>query len=239
MGTIVIVEDNEIICDSLKNIVNSVDDSQAVFGTGYAAIALEYAKNHEVDVFMLDIELLDYSGITLAEEIRSLDGYEMTPIVFVTGDAKLELEAYRNSHCYQFITKPFETEEVKEIIKIIMKHGIIESKKDEKLSLNQKGYTISILQKDIIYIEARNRKLMAITQNEELEIASQTLVGILEELTSDFFRCHKGFIINSDWIYRVDWVDQVIHLRDNSGAIPYGRRYKERLQANGCDISGF
>ncbi len=229
MGKILIVEDNEIICDCLKSLVKSVDPSQDVYSTGYAGIALEYAQNNAIDVFLLDIELLDYSGTILAEKIRKIDAYKMSPIIFITSDAKLELEAYRNAQCYKFITKPFKSEEVKETLKTVIQHGIKAPVAEEKLLLKQKGYTISVFQKDILYFESRNRKLLAVTIHEEIEISKHTLGGILAEVNKEFFQCHKGFIINSSWIYCVDKTQQLIMLRENRGSVPYGEKYKDRL----------
>lgn len=229
MGRILIVEDNEIICDCLKSLVASVDSTQEVYSTGYAQIALEYARDNPVDVFLLDIELLDYSGTVLAEKLRQLDTYKMSPIVFITSDSKLELEAYRNTQCYKFITKPFKSEEVKDTLRTVIQHGIKKTEPEEKLLLKQKGYTISIFEKDILYFEARNRKLLAVTKHEEIEISKHTLNGLLAVLSKDFFQCHKGFIINSKWIYCVDKTEQTITLRENRGVIPYGEKFRDRL----------
>jgi len=230
MGKILLVEDNEIICDCLKNIIATVDASQNIYSTGYAALALEHAQNNPVDVFLLDIELLDYSGIQLAEQIREIEEYKMTPIVFITNDYKLELEAFRNTQCYKFIAKPFRTEEVKETIQTVLQHGMVKNESDEKLFLKQKGYTVSVFQKDLIYIEVKGRKLLAVTRQENIEICTYTLSGLAEELTKDFFQCHKGFVVNSNWIYSVDKSKQVIHLRENRGSIPFGDRYKDHLE---------
>ncbi len=229
MGNILIVEDNEVISDHLRHIIVTVDPSRTIHSTGYAELALAYTREHEVDVFLLDIELLDYSGIHLAEKIREIDRYKMTPIVFITGNHSMELEAYRNTQCYKFISKPFQAEEVTETLRIVITHPLFTPPVAEKLVLRQKGFVISIFQKDILYIEARRRRLLAITVHEELELSSYTLGGILGELTAAFFQCHKGYIVNQDWIFRVDKNDQRIHLRNNRGSIPYGDKYKEQL----------
>lgn len=229
MGKVLIVEDNEIICDCLKSIIMSVDASQEVYSTGYAGLALEYAKTNNVDIFLLDIQLLDYAGTALAEEIRQIDAYKMTPIVFITSDGAFELDAYRNTQCYKFITKPFKSEEVRETLRTVIQHGIKAAVPDDKLLLKQKGYTLSVFQKDILYFESRNRKLLAVTRHEEIEISKHTLTGLLPELNKDFFQCHKGFIINSNWIYCVDRTKQLIMLRENRGAIPFGEKFKDRL----------
>lgn len=230
MGLILLVEDNEIICDSLKSLVRSVDPSHEIYSTGYAAIGLDYALKNIIDVFLLDIQLLDYPGTQLAEEIRSIDEYKMTPIIFITNDYKLELEAYRNTQCYKFIPKPFKSEEVKKILRTVFDYGIRKPIKDEKIVLRQKGYSISIFQKDIIYVESRNRKIIVVTRHDEIEISKHTQADIMSDLSPDFFQCHKGFIVNTRWILCVDKTNQVIRLNENRGLIPYGPKFKERTE---------
>lgn len=230
MGKLLIVEDNDIICDSLVKIVKTVDPFREVYCTGYAGSALAYTLEHPIDVFILDIQLKDYPGTKLAEEIRSLDRYKMTPILFITSDYSMELEAFRNAQCYKFITKPFKSEEVRETLQTIFKHGIKDPIAEEKFSIKQKGFTISILQNDILYFESRSRKLFAVTRHEEIAISKRTQAEIMELLTEDFIQCHKGFIVNLKWVHSIDKVEQMINLREQRGRIPYGLKYRDRLE---------
>lgn len=230
MGTIVLVEDNELICESIKRLVKSVDSKQAVYATGYSALALEYAKENTIDMFLLDIELLDYSGVMLAEKIRELPQYKLTPIVFITNDYKLELEAFRNTQCYRFITKPFKEEDVKAVIQTLLVYGAKESGSREKFFIKKKGYTASVLQSDILYFEVVGRKLMAVTKYEAIEITRCTIDDILEHVGESFFQCHKSFVVNLDWIEIVDKTNMLIKLKNNRGQIPYGPRYRGRIE---------
>lgn len=230
MGKVLIVEDNEIICESLKSIIKITDPFQEVYSTGFAAIGLEYALEQKVDVFILDIQLMDYSGTDLAKKIRQLNCYKMTPILFITSDHNRELEAFRNAQCYKFITKPFRAEDVKETLAVIFQHGIKDSGEEVRFSIKQKGFTISVLQNDIMYFESRNRKLFAVTLREEIGISKRTQADIMEMLTKDFIQCHKGFIVNCKWIHSIDKANQMITLKDQFGQIPYGNKFKERLE---------
>ncbi|WP_229775528.1 response regulator [Anaerosalibacter bizertensis] len=81
-------------------------------------------------MFLLDIQLKDYSGFELAKEIRNIDNYKLTPIIFVTAIPTRELMAFKEIHCYDYIVKPFKEEEIvwtkqelyllKKLINIIM-----------------------------------------------------------------------------------------------------------------------
>lgn len=230
MGEVLVVEDNELICDSLKSIIKSIDSKQNVYGTGYSAIALEYAINNDIDVFILDIQLMDYSGIKLAEKIREIDCYKMTPIVFITNDYGLELEAYRSSQCYNFISKPFKTEDIKNTLKILFEHGNKTFVENKKFSIKQKGFTMSIPQKDILYFESRNRKIIAVTKYEDIVISKHTQSDILKNLTSQFFRCQRAFIVNSEWIYGIDRSNKMIYLKNGQMQIPYSSKFISKIE---------
>lgn len=230
MPRVLIVEDNILICESLTRILHIIDETLEVYATGYAAEGMVYAKENTVDIFLLDIELLDYSGAVLAKQIRDLDRYKLTPIVFVTNDYRLELDAYRNVHCYSFINKPFKKESVMEIIKTLLKCRPDKPVREEnKMILKGKGFSISLLQKDILYIEAQNHKLFAMTTKERVQITGHTLGGIMKVLSDEFYRCHKAFVVNTKWIQKVDKKEKLITLLENKDAVPYGDKYKEFL----------
>lgn len=45
---------------------------------------LSFAAQNKVDLFILDIQLLDYRGTELARQLRALPEYRFTPILFTT-----------------------------------------------------------------------------------------------------------------------------------------------------------
>lgn len=158
MARILIVEDDTILRDALVNMAQSIDEGIEVLVTGHAEQALEYIKEGSFDAFFLDIQLHDYSGLLLAEQIRTIDEYQLTPIVFITAIPVYELKAFRNIHCYDYIVKPFNEDKVRRVFETIIKHGV--KKKHEKATLKiiQKDFNYIINQDDMIYIESINRR---------------------------------------------------------------------------------
>ncbi|MBS4535133.1 response regulator transcription factor [Clostridium sp. D2Q-14] len=229
MGKILIVEDDNIISEGLKSIIYSIDNSLEVLTTGFASKALEYSKKYHIDAFFLDIQLEDYSGLELAKEIRGIEKYKFIPIVFITAIPTRELEAFRTIHCYDYIIKPFTKEEVEKVFNDIIKYGINEKREEKTIKIRQENYTYVIGQADIIYIEAKNRKLYIKTAKENFVTSSYTLKMIINELSDDFIRCHKGFIINNKFIKKVDKSNNYVYLKRLKGPVPIGRKFKENL----------
>lgn len=175
----------------------------------------------------------DYSGLLLGEQIRTIDGYQLTPIVFITAIPVYELKAFRNIHCYDYIVKPFHEEKVRKIFETIICHGAKKRHEKPTLRLEQKDYNYIIDQNDIIYIESINRKVHITTIQERVPLSTYTLKGLLDDLTDDFVQCHRAFIINTKYIEKVDKSNNLIMMKRIQTQVPIGRKYREHLRGKG------
>src|SRR6056297_2463906 len=107
MKSIMIIEDNIDTRKGICNIVRDIDNEIEILETGSAEKALALAKAQYIDLFIIDIELEDYSGYELAEKLRKINKYKFTQIIFITGFVDYKLDAYVKLNCYKYITKPF------------------------------------------------------------------------------------------------------------------------------------
>lgn len=231
MGNILLVEDDQNIIIGLKSIIKSIDSNQKIIMTAYASKALEYSKNNDVDLFVLDIQLKDYNGIELAKQLREIEKYKLTPIIFITALLTRELEAFRNIHCYEYIIKPFSEIEVKEVLETIIKYGIKSTQSNlSVLKIKQKDFTHVINLDEIVFVEIRNKKLYVRTINEEMSYSTYTLNQIIEELPETFLQCHRSFLVNSKMVKKVDRKNSLICFSSIQDTVPYSRKYKEVLR---------
>lgn len=158
MSKILIVEDRELIRKQVIKIIREIDDNIEIITTEYASKALDIAKKKEIDIFILDIGLKDYSGIELGQKLRKLNKYIITPIIFITSMVNEELQAYREIHSYAFITKPFKEEKVKKLLTPIIENTITNDKQNN-LTIKQKEGTLVIPINEIVYMEAQLKRI--------------------------------------------------------------------------------
>ena len=168
MAKIMIVEDEINIAKGLDMIIKSIKSNIETTITGYAKKALENANTHVYDMFLLDIQLNDYSEFELAKELRDIDKYKLTPIVFITSIPTKELLAFKEIHCYDYIIKPFKEEEIIKTVSTIINFGLKQDVKKEYIGFKQKDYTYHVKLDDIIYIEFMQRKINVVTINEKI-----------------------------------------------------------------------
>jgi adenylate cyclase len=103
--TILITDDDSGVREILAEILES--EGYKVLQAESGDQAIELARSRRVDAFLLDMEMPGMSGIEVCRSVRTLDRYQSTPIIFVTGigeDRGLE-DAFA-AGCDDFISKP-------------------------------------------------------------------------------------------------------------------------------------
>ncbi len=100
-----------------------------------------------------------------AREIRERFEYTFTPIVMVTAIGNMEMQAYRELHCYQYIMKPFHREQVEEVVQKVLEKESRE--KPPVIVVKKDGINYQLKCEDIRYLEAipRGTRLHLVTEN--------------------------------------------------------------------------
>lgn len=228
MYDVIILEDNIYERKELESIVKELDCSLRIFSTEYAQEALEIAERNDIKLFIFDIKLPDFSGMKLANYIRNIERYKLTPLVFITSVSDADLVAFKKLHCYDYIIKPFDLEYVSEILNNLIKYGI-NREEDSYFIIKKRSFTFRIKEKDIIYIERINRKIYFFMKDNSYTVSNMNLGDVLKELPSYFIQCHRSIIVNTRKIHHIDNKEKLIYLRDLDETIPLGDKYREQL----------
>ena len=185
--------------------------------------------------FLLDINLNsadkdDISGIIFADEIRKQRQYVFTPIVMITSIANMELKAYRQLHCYQYLIKPYQEED---IIKLIGKLLFLSQSGETRapfILVKNSGVNYKLFCKDILCIKAVPRGVNVIMRKEELKVPYMTIKQLLEKLPQEnFVQVHRMCVVNKDYIDYIDMVNSMIKLI-NGEVVEIGITYKNGLR---------
>ena len=226
MGKVLLVEDNT---NAVKKIVRYIDNISAdleVHSVSEAGEALQYAKANDVSLFILDIQLEDYKGTSLAKQLRELPEYKYTPIIFETALAGEELSAYRDVKCYSFLVKPFGEEEFVTAFRDALGLSKQMSQQAKTIQIEQKQFILEYVTQDIAYIEAFGKKLVIHTSSrlsgiKEDTISGYTLSGLLALLDDPaFVQCHKSYVVNKSHIEKIDKSGRKIFLKGFTDTIP-------------------
>jgi len=116
---ILIVDDEPQILRALKTILSSSHFRVVSATTGEQALALAAAQ--EPDVIILDLTLPDMDGIRVCEQIRE---WSRTPIIVLSvRDSERDKVAALDKGADDYLTKPFNIEELLARIRVALRHS--------------------------------------------------------------------------------------------------------------------
>jgi DNA-binding NtrC family response regulator len=120
---LLIVEDEETLCESLKRVL--VREGYAVDTFNSAEAAMEVFEERFYDIIITDIILPGITGIELLKRIKERLPEQI--VIIMTAYASLEtaVEALR-SGAYDYVVKPVMHEEIKQIVKNALKQGALQ-----------------------------------------------------------------------------------------------------------------
>ncbi len=176
---------------------------------GAAALRLFEAMRPEV-VF-LDVEMPGMTGVECAKKIADIE--PKTIIVFATAHQEYMPDAFE-VYAFDYLIKPFKIDRLRQTLDRIkdtenVKQGTYEKEKikgnytPKKLMIkNKEG--ISVVDMDEIILVQREDGTTAIYTLQDRYTTSDGLSELEEKLdVSIFFRCHKSYIININYISKI------------------------------------
>src|SRR4030042_2214727 len=112
--TILIVDDDEVMCHTLSDVLKKM--SYDVTSVQTAEDALHPLRERTFDLILLDIVLPDMSGMDVLKKIREIDSDAFVIMMTAYADVQTAVTAMK-AGAYDYINKPFEIEELRLTIK--------------------------------------------------------------------------------------------------------------------------
>lgn len=156
------------------------------------------------DILMMDIafpESHDEDGIDAVERLAPF--IRNAQVIYVTGFAEYCVKAYRTDHVY-FLLKPVVQEDLDRALEKSINR--IEECAVRPLSVKVGNAIRVVAPQRITYIESDRRKVRIHLQGEVIETYA-SLAELADRLPASFARCHKGFLVNMDYIEEVQSSD--------------------------------
>ncbi len=191
MLQIAICDDEKSMGEHLKQLIerrlkDEKDYKVVVFSSG--AELLKEGKDS--DIFFLDINLKDMSGIDMA---RCLRKETEAVIIFVTALKEYIFDAF-DVQAFQYLLKPVDENKFIQVLDKALAECRMK-KHLEPLVIRVNGIYKNIPKENILYAENDARKVVLHLKDEQISYYAKMseLEGILGE---QFFRCHRGYLVN-------------------------------------------
>lgn len=238
MYRILILEDDYIQLKTLSNIIRGLSDIYRIYEASNIEEALKISEDEEIDLFYIDINLKNESGLKFALELRKNERYKLTWIIFVTIYKEFMLAAFKKIHCYDYILKPYDIEIIEKTTRLLLSESQIQEQvavtemRDKFIIVNVKNIQVKIFIREIIFVEVFIRTSIIHTINGSFTIDYLSLKKLLEMICDEnILQSHRSYLVNTKYINKIektkDKTAYKIHFSNTKETALLGQSYKK------------
>jgi DNA-binding LytR/AlgR family response regulator len=228
---ILVVEDEVIIADNICDCLTDL---------GYNALepcldyeeAIKLFEEETVHLAILDINLGEgKSGIELAKFINR---NVRIPFIFLTANHDVEtVSLAKQVEPYAYLAKPFNNRELYASIELALHNYSKQHERlispdqliiNDSLFIKEDRVYTRLSFKEILYLRSEHVYTEIVT-NERRIVVRSSLNSLLPKLGRQFFRCHRSYIINLQYLNGVNHNNLFV----NNNEIPLGKNQREEL----------
>lgn len=223
----IIIDDDVLSRNIIERFIKKTDFLTLIASYKSAVQAINtFQYDQEVDLIFLDIEMPEMSGIDF------LNSLENPPqVIIISSKEKYALEAFEYN-VTDYLLKPVSYSRFfKAADKAFEKYNknriLIEG--EEEIFVKRGNSIERIVINDIVWIEAAENYIVFYMLNEDF-LVHLTLKYIENQLPpKNFRRVHRSFIVNINYLKRIDDKGVLLTYRDGLKLIPTGKKYKDAI----------
>jgi Response regulator of the LytR/AlgR family len=244
----VLIADDEIHArEEVKYLLHKYRDFTVIGEANHGMEVLKLNHSLKPDVIFLDIKMPTLDGIEVAKIINDLK--DKPELIFLTAYDDYAVNSYEFD-VIDYLLKPISEERFEKSIQKLrakFRDNIISPKESEikndktkgVISSYKNGLIIPIRYTEILYATIYERETLLVTKDDEYKI--NLTLGQLYQLLKDhdFFRTHKSYIVNLDYIKSIEpWFNSTYNvlIEYRNIKIPVSRNYvkefRERMNIN-------
>ncbi|WP_439132023.1 LytR/AlgR family response regulator transcription factor [Polaribacter sp.] len=214
----VLVDDEPMAREILTSYIDKIPNLELIKSCKNAAEVLVFMQDNTADVYFLDINMPEITGLSLAKIIS-----KKAQIIFTTAYRDYAVEGF-DLQVADYLLKPISfdrflqaVEKVKPIKKEEESNQFIFVRADRKM--------VKIDFNSILYIESLSDYVKIYTP-ETTFITRETISNLEEQLPQNIFlRIHRSYIVSLHQI--ISYTNEFIEIQQK--ALPISRGYKERV----------
>ena len=232
----VIVDDEPVARKIIESFVAKIPNLILVKSCKNAMEAFEIVNSQHIDLFFLDINMPDVSGLSLAKSIN-----QNSKIIFTTAYREYAVDGF-DLQAVDYLLKPIAFDRFLQAVnKFFQGISVIESDvkiventiKNDFVFVRSDRKMVKINFDEIFYIESLS-DYIKIYVTDKIITTRETISNIETKLPAkNFLRIHRSYIVNLN--KAASYTNEFIEIGKN--AIPISRTYKENVLKKLTEIS--
>lgn len=161
----------------------------------------------EMDIAFLDVEMPGLNGIQIGEELKRR---YPNVIIFIVTSYPDYLDDAMRFQVFRYLSKPIDKNRLFRNMKdALFKYSTL----SRKIQIETKDQIHVVYTRDIVFVEARERKVFVYTKDKIYESIQKMNFWIEKLPFNSFFQSHRSYIVNLRFVSHFD--NTVIHLCDD------------------------
>ena len=174
------------------------------------------ADKEQKDIVFLDVEMPGFDGIYVGNELKKQNE---SVIIFIVTSYIEYLDAAMRFHVFRYLSKPIDKQRLYHNLDDALE---LYSSFNQKIAIETKSGVTAVSTDDIVYVEAKGRKVTVYTTITDYE-STQSMQFWKENLPSNnFFQSHISYIVNLAKVTSFD--HELIYLCDGQYSAYLTRR---------------
>lgn len=230
MISIAIVDDDKIICNEIKHMIEKYDmkydyNIHCDIFTSCEDFIVQ-SKNTDYKLIFLDIEFPGMNGIELSNKIRNYLKNIKMQIIFISYKHDYAMELF-DVQPFNFLIKPISEEKV---FSCLTKFFIYYHENNKMFEYNFENVKHQILINEIVYFESKGKKVVLHTLNKEIPFYG-VFSEIAEQLKQQFVVIKRGLMVNLQYIVNSNYTS--IELSNNM-VFQISKNNRENVRSRLC-----
>lgn len=212
-----IIEDQLPAQRILQTYMGSMPELKLAKACSNALEATAVLQSEQIDLIFLDINLPKISGISFLKNLKA-----PPKVIITTAYPDYALEGFELD-VVDYLLKPFSFERFhKAVLKVISQKTETKSVDFVFIKSDKEFYKVEL--SDILFLKSDDNYVKIITEQKQY-MPSGTLHNWEEQLSDQFIRVHKSYLINLAKVEKV--AGNRVYIADHE--VPIGRAYREAL----------
>ncbi len=222
----VIIDDEPLPVELLSAYAARIPELTVLAKFNDPVMAVDFIRNHVVDLIFLDIQMPHLNGIDL---VKSLPVKPM--VIFTTAFPEFAVDGFE-MNAVDYLLKPFDFERFRKAVEKAIEFNAYNQQpkgmtKEAFIFVKSEYKAVKINLSDILYIEGMDSYVKIYAGGKPV-LSLMSMKAMLEMLpTDDFLRVHRSFIIPISKVNSIR--NKVIKIGDKE--IPIGGTYEETVEA--------
>lgn len=220
----IIIDDDPLVTDLVMHFSEKCEDIEFCVSCNDAVEGLKLLSNSHFDLLFLDYNMPALSGKDLLE-IKQ----DKSKVIMITSNKDFAVDSYRYDDVCDYLMKPISYEDFSTAIDRVVTRKVnqsISEKSKESIMVKDGANWVPITFSTIKFIKSESNYCVFATPHGKVMTLAK-LKDLNTKLPDNFLRCHRSYIINTEFISQINLEEVKI----GEQVIPISALYRDQVKS--------